>query len=113
MLGVKLGGGAPAKPGAIVVRQRGTRVHAGPGVGMVSSTVWVRFAAVVLGERRGTKGERENRKTHDEKTSKSFGKKTQLQGRDHTLFALVPGRVSFEWDHRAKRRSVRIVEDGS
>lgn len=35
MLGVKLGGGAPAKAGAIVVRQRGTRVHPGPGVGMV------------------------------------------------------------------------------
>ena len=66
MLGVKLGGGAPAKAGAIVVRQRGTRVHPGPGVGM---------------------------------------------GRDHTLFALVPGRVSFEWDHRARRRSVRIISE--
>lgn len=36
MLGVKLFGGARAGAGAIIVRQRGTRVHAGEGVGMVS-----------------------------------------------------------------------------
>lgn len=35
MLGVKLFGGARAGAGAIIVRQRGTRVHAGDGVGMV------------------------------------------------------------------------------
>jgi large subunit ribosomal protein L27 len=50
MLGVKLYGGQAASAGAIIVRQRGTRIHPGPGVGM---------------------------------------------GRDHTLFALVPGRVTF------------------
>ena len=36
MLGVKLFGGQTAGGGAIIVRQRGTRVHPGVGVGMVS-----------------------------------------------------------------------------
>lgn len=49
-LGVKLYGGQAAIPGNIIVRQRGTRVFPGDGVGM---------------------------------------------GRDHTLFALVEGRVTF------------------
>jgi large subunit ribosomal protein L27 len=49
-LGVKLSGGQAAKPGAIIIRQRGTKYHAGDNVGM---------------------------------------------GRDHTLFALAAGRVSF------------------
>ena len=39
-LGVKLSGGSPARPGAIIVRQRGTRVHPGIGVGMVGAVVW-------------------------------------------------------------------------
>ena len=33
-LGVKLFGGQTAKAGAIIVRQRGTRFHAGTGVGI-------------------------------------------------------------------------------
>jgi len=49
-LGVKLYGGQAAIPGNIIVRQRGTRMFPGDGVGM---------------------------------------------GRDHTLFALVEGRVAF------------------
>jgi large subunit ribosomal protein L27 len=49
-LGVKLYGGEQAKGGAILVRQRGTKVHAGKNVGM---------------------------------------------GKDHTLFAKVPGTVKF------------------
>jgi large subunit ribosomal protein L27 len=49
-LGVKLFGGQTAKAGNILVRQRGTRHHAGAGVGM---------------------------------------------GKDHTLFALVDGVVTF------------------
>ena len=49
-LGVKLFGGQEAVAGNIIVRQRGTRHFAGPGVGM---------------------------------------------GRDHTLFALTDGRVTF------------------
>jgi large subunit ribosomal protein L27 len=49
-LGVKLFGGQTAKAGNILVRQRGTRHHAGSGVGM---------------------------------------------GKDHTLFALVDGVVTF------------------
>lgn len=49
-LGVKLYGGQAAIPGNIIVRQRGTRMHPGAGVGM---------------------------------------------GSDHTLFALVEGRVTF------------------
>ena len=50
MLGVKVFGGQSIPAGSIIVRQRGTRFHAGTNVGM---------------------------------------------GRDHTLFALVDGKVSF------------------
>jgi large subunit ribosomal protein L27 len=50
MLGVKVYGGQAVTAGAIIVRQRGTKFHAGTNVGM---------------------------------------------GRDHTLFALVDGKVSF------------------
>jgi large subunit ribosomal protein L27 len=50
MLGVKVFGGQTISAGSIIVRQRGTRFHAGTNVGM---------------------------------------------GRDHTLFALVDGKVSF------------------
>lgn len=49
-LGVKRFGGQNVSAGEILVRQRGTRFHAGPGVGV---------------------------------------------GRDHTLYALVPGHVKF------------------
>ena len=49
-LGVKAFGGEPITAGAIIVRQRGTRVHPGVNVGM---------------------------------------------GKDHTLFALVDGKVEF------------------
>jgi len=50
MLGVKVYGGQTVSAGSIIVRQRGTKFHAGTNVGM---------------------------------------------GRDHTLFALVDGSVSF------------------
>jgi large subunit ribosomal protein L27 len=50
MLGVKVFGGQVIPAGSIIVRQRGTKFHAGPNVGM---------------------------------------------GRDHSLFALVDGEVSF------------------
>ena len=33
-LGIKLYGGQKARTGAIIARQKGTKVHAGPGVGM-------------------------------------------------------------------------------
>lgn len=51
MLGVKIFGGQAVDAGAIIVRQRGTKIAPGAGVGL---------------------------------------------GRDHTLFALVPGEVKFE-----------------
>jgi large subunit ribosomal protein L27 len=51
MLGVKAFGGQQISAGSIIVRQRGTKFHAGAGVGM---------------------------------------------GKDHTLFALVDGAVSFK-----------------
>ena len=54
-LGVKLYGGQTAIAGNIIVRQRGTRYHAGAGVDM---------------------------------------------GRDHTLFAIREGVVSFDKEHR-------------
>lgn len=49
-LGVKVYGGQAINAGGIIIRQRGTRVHAGENVGM---------------------------------------------GKDHTLFALIPGKVKF------------------
>jgi len=51
MLGVKVYGGQTVSAGSIIVRQRGTKFHAGTNVGM---------------------------------------------GRDHTLFAIVDGTVSFD-----------------
>jgi large subunit ribosomal protein L27 len=51
MLGVKIYGGQAVQAGVILVRQRGTKIAAGTGVGL---------------------------------------------GRDHTLFALVPGHVRYE-----------------
>ena len=63
-LGVKIYGGEHIVPGNIIVRQRGTEVHPGEGVGM---------------------------------------------GKDHTLFALVEGKVQFAVKGALKRRVVSIV----
>jgi large subunit ribosomal protein L27 len=64
MLGVKAFGGQLISAGSIIVRQRGTRFHAGPNVGM---------------------------------------------GRDHTLFALVDGTVSFATKGSLNRKTVVIT----
>ncbi len=58
-LGVKVFDGQAVSAGAILVRQRGTRIAPGPGV---------------------------------------------AEGRDHTLFALIPGRVAFRRSGRDGRR---------
>ena len=63
-LGVKLFGGQAVEAGNIIVRQRGTQFHPGPGVGL---------------------------------------------GRDHTLFALVDGKVEFSVKGLKKRRTVSVV----
>ena len=63
-LGVKVFGGEAINAGSIIVRQRGTRFHAGQNVGM---------------------------------------------GRDHTLFALVNGKVEFAIRGANNRQTVRIV----
>ena len=63
-LGVKVYGGQAINAGGIIVRQRGTRVHAGEGVGM---------------------------------------------GKDHTLFALVAGKVQFAVKGALKRQTVTVV----
>ncbi len=62
-LGVKLFGGETAIAGNIIIRQRGTRYHAGNGVGI---------------------------------------------GRDHTIYALVDGKVSFT-KGRKNRTFVNVV----
>ena len=62
-LGVKRFGGQNVLAGEILVRQRGTRFHAGPGVGV---------------------------------------------GRDHTLFAMVPGLVKFVRKGLKNRQYVTI-----
>ena len=59
-LGVKIFGGQSIIAGNIIIRQRGTRVHAGRNVGV---------------------------------------------GRDHTLFALIDGKVKFEFAPGAKKRA--------
>jgi len=63
MLGVKVFGGQVVSAGSIIVRQRGTRFHAGPNVGM---------------------------------------------GRDHSLFALIDGQVSFEVKGPLNRQTVFV-----
>lgn len=64
MLGVKAFGGQLISAGSIVVRQRGTKFHAGTNVGM---------------------------------------------GKDHTLFALVDGHVSFAIKGEKNRQTVIIT----
>jgi large subunit ribosomal protein L27 len=64
MLGVKAFGGQLISAGSIIVRQRGTRFHAGTNVGM---------------------------------------------GRDHTLFALVDGTVSFAVKGSLNRKTVVVT----
>ena len=64
MLGVKVFGGQQISAGAIIVRQRGTKFHAGTNVGM---------------------------------------------GRDHTLFALVDGQVSFAVKGGLNRHTVSVT----
>jgi large subunit ribosomal protein L27 len=64
MLGVKAFGGQIVSAGAVIVRQRGTKFHAGTNVGV---------------------------------------------GKDHTLFALVEGRVGFATKGPLRRQTV-IVE---
>lgn len=64
MLGVKVYGGQAIPAGSIIVRQRGTRFHAGTNVGL---------------------------------------------GRDHTLFALVDGTVSFAVKGPLNRQVVSVT----
>ena len=66
MLGVKVCGGQAIDAGNIIIRQRGTQFHPGPGVGL---------------------------------------------GRDHTLFALVDGKVEFSVQGAKKRRTVSVVTE--
>jgi large subunit ribosomal protein L27 len=63
-LGVKVFGGETVNAGGIIVRQRGTRFHPGPNVGI---------------------------------------------GRDHTLFALVTGKVVFDVHGPRNRQTVAVV----
>jgi len=63
-LGVKVYGGQAINAGGIIVRQRGTRVHAGENVGI---------------------------------------------GKDHTLFALVDGKISFGVKGSLNRHTVTVT----
>jgi large subunit ribosomal protein L27 len=63
-LGVKVYGGQAINAGGIIVRQRGTRLHAGENVGM---------------------------------------------GKDHTLFALIDGKVAFTTKGPSKRHTVIVI----
>jgi large subunit ribosomal protein L27 len=58
-LGVKLYGGQVAKAGCIIVRQRGTTVHAGNGVGVGKDyTLFALVDGIVTFERRGKNGKK-------------------------------------------------------
>ena len=63
-LGVKRYGGEHVVPGNIIIRQRGTNCHPGPGVGM---------------------------------------------GKDHTLYALIAGQVTFCHKGPKQRKTVMVV----
>jgi large subunit ribosomal protein L27 len=63
-LGVKVYGGQSVSAGSIIVRQRGTKFHPGPNVGI---------------------------------------------GKDHTLFALVDGRVQFDVKGALNRQTVSVI----
>ncbi len=63
-LGVKVYGGQAINAGGIIVRQRGTKLHAGENVGM---------------------------------------------GKDHTLFALIDGKVQFATKGALKRHVVTVI----
>ncbi|MCW5656256.1 MAG: 50S ribosomal protein L27 [Burkholderiaceae bacterium] len=63
MLGVKVFGGQVVSAGSVIVRQRGTKFHAGTNVGI---------------------------------------------GKDHTLFALVDGRVGFATKGPLRRQTVTV-----
>ncbi|MEY2735672.1 MAG: ribosomal protein, partial [Pseudomonadota bacterium] len=63
-LGVKVYGGEAIRAGGIIIRQRGTRVHAGVNVGI---------------------------------------------GKDHTLFALVDGHVSFSTKGALNKHTVNVT----
>ena len=67
-LGVKAFGGEPITAGAIIVRQRGTKVHPGVNVGM---------------------------------------------GKDHTLYALIDGRVEFRVKGARQKTVVSVVAAAS
>ena len=57
-LGVKLFGGQHAIPGNIIIRQRGTKVHPGTGVGIGKDhTIFAMVAGIVTF--RATKGDRQ------------------------------------------------------
>ena len=64
MLGVKAFGGQQVSAGAVIVRQRGTRIHAGSNVGV---------------------------------------------GKDHTLFALADGKVSYGVKGALNKHTVSVV----
>ena len=68
MLGVKMYGGQVISAGAIIVRQRGTKFHAGTNVGM---------------------------------------------GKDHTLFALADGQVSFAVKGSLNKHTVSVTGSGA
>ncbi|MEO7064217.1 MAG: 50S ribosomal protein L27 [Dokdonella sp.] len=63
-LGVKVYGGQAVEAGNIIIRQRGTRFHAGTGVGL---------------------------------------------GRDHTIFAIVDGKVEFKVKGANARKMVNVI----
>ena len=119
MLGVKMYGGEWCQPGNIVMRQRGTEFHPGHGMGMVrcSGTALFHVArkaidCVMLYYNR--LAEAANRSECWLASAHAIANRIEMlnwysaQGRDHTLFALEPGYVTFSYDKKRDRRFISI-----
>ena len=86
-------------PGSIIVRQRGTRFFPGDGVGMARATPrdLSPLVPACARARRGGRG--------------SIGAAAALaQGKDHTIFATVPGTVGFKTDRLRDRKFIFVQQ---
>jgi len=130
-LGVKMYGSQVVKAGNIIVRQRGTQFHAGYGVGMGKDhTLFAKIEGVIKFEKKGGGSTRNGRDSKPKMLGvKAFGgelisagsiivrqRGTQFHpgvnvgvGKDHTLFALVDGHVSFGQKGALNKHTVNVT----
>jgi large subunit ribosomal protein L27 len=104
-LGVKLYGGQRCIAGNIIVRQRGTEFHPGLNVGMVSLSCH-RWRLLPGGEARRWRAVLGLGAALTRRPSRR--PVACLQGRDHTLYSLIPGNVKFTHDRRRNRTFINV-----